>query len=139
MKFRKLLHWPLAALFDFSGNGAAGLLSWADSSAQNNKNFELLDNWRAKVFKKSEDFSEMSFIHEDSESFEDSLSEDELSETYVGLSHVRRLEQENEMSVANTSCSNRRELKLLGERLNWLIYSTINVIYLVYRIGWTIE
>lgn len=51
-----------------------------------------------------------------SESFEESYSEDEdagTSSTHHGLAHVRRLEQENEMSRANSSKS--RELKLIGK------------------------
>ena len=55
-------------------------------------------------------------VDDDSESFEDSFSDDEDRghcpyDEGLGLAHVRRLEQENELSRANIATI---ELKLIG-------------------------
>ena len=102
------VHWPTVYISDFSANSKREKITSLQQSVSSRQIFFL--------FKKEMSSGDYLDNFEDEEEFSDDDDDVRESKNFynegLGLGHVRRLEQENEVSRAN---STDRELKLIGK------------------------
>ena len=104
------VHWPTVYISDFSANSKREKITTLQQSVESVFPADFF------LFKKEMSSGDYLDNFEDEEEFSDDDDDVRESKNFynegLGLGHVRRLEQENEVSRAN---STDRELKLIGK------------------------